>query len=84
MVSVGRVGECFFISLYKDARKKGIHKINLKFGDIILFPFRQPKWSEDESVCARSVTNEVHCFHNADFSMYPVDKSCFFQFNSRD
>ncbi|KAL9964538.1 hypothetical protein ACROYT_G028193 [Oculina patagonica] len=28
----------------------------------------QPKWSEDESVCARSVTNEVHCFHDADFT----------------
>ncbi|PFX18547.1 Eukaryotic translation initiation factor 2A [Stylophora pistillata] len=28
----------------------------------------QPKWSEDESVCARSVTNEVHCFHNTDFT----------------
>lgn len=28
----------------------------------------QPKWSEDETVCARSVTNEVHCFHDADFT----------------
>ncbi|CAH3119179.1 unnamed protein product [Pocillopora meandrina] len=28
----------------------------------------QPKWSEDESVCARSVNNEIHCFHEADFT----------------
>lgn len=29
---------------------------------------REPRWSDDESVCARSVTNEVHCFHDADFT----------------
>ncbi|CAH3105852.1 unnamed protein product [Porites lobata] len=28
----------------------------------------EPRWSDDESVCARSVTNEVHCFHDADFT----------------
>ena len=35
------------------------------------FPFhlntRKPNWSDDEKVCARCVTNEVHCFHDANF-----------------
>ena len=44
-----------------------------------MFLSRQPKWSEDETVCARSVTNEVHCFHDADFSMYPVHNIASFQ-----
>ncbi|XP_029186195.2 eukaryotic translation initiation factor 2A-like [Acropora millepora] len=28
----------------------------------------KPKWSDDETVCARAVTNEVHCYHDADFT----------------
>ncbi|EDO39938.1 predicted protein [Nematostella vectensis] len=28
----------------------------------------QPRWTDDEEVCARSVSNEVHCFHGGDFS----------------
>ncbi|KAK3749948.1 hypothetical protein QZH41_013857, partial [Actinostola sp. cb2023] len=27
----------------------------------------QPRWTDNEEVCARSVTNEVHCFHDCDF-----------------
>ena len=24
--------------------------------------FRSPQWSDNEQLCARNVTNEVHCF----------------------
>ena len=64
-------------SALKNAREKGrivireASWITIKFA-VILFLSRQPKWSEDETVCARSVTNEVHCFHDGDFSMYHV------------
>ena len=71
-------------SALKDAREKGrivireASWITIKFAGILVLS-RQPKWSEDETVCARSVTNEVHCFHDADFSMYPVHNIASFQ-----
>lgn len=29
---------------------------------------RCPSWSEDESICVRSVNNELHFYENNDFS----------------
>ena len=29
---------------------------------VFLYSFRCPQWSEDEQLCARNVTNEVHFF----------------------
>ena len=31
-------------------------------------PTRQPQWSDDESLCARNVTNEVHFYEGRNFS----------------
>ena len=31
-------------------------------GCVLLFNSRCPQWTEDEQLCSRNVTNEVHCF----------------------
>ena len=41
-----------------------------KYHKVVYLNCRKPKWSDDETVCARAVTNEVHCYHDADFSMF--------------
>lgn len=43
-----------------------VYKVRDK--QIFLFLNREPKWSDDELLCARNVNNEIHFYENRDFS----------------
>ena len=37
---------------------------------VVQISSREPQWSDDELLCARSVNNEVHFYENRDFSKF--------------
>ena len=47
-------------------------------------PNREPQWTDDELLCARSVNNEVHFYENRDFSecVQCTISPWFFSYNS--
>ena len=39
-----------------------VHNDIMHFTCCCVYMYRSPQWSDDEQLCARNVTNEVHCF----------------------
>ena len=37
---------------------------------VLFFFFSMLTWSDDETICARCVTNEIHFFENGNFGIY--------------
>ena len=52
----------WLLSTSRKSRKIGRYCSSAK--KYFISKHRYPQWSEDECLCCRNVTNEVHCFDN--------------------